>query len=327
MLKKISMAFSLWFAIGLFCMQLEARSIPDVIYSSKNRYTILDLLGEGVFGKVYSARDSSGSMYAIKCYKNISDSRDFYLDPKREYQIGRKLNHPNIIRAYEYFSGKSKGKEVHYLVLQLVDGKKLYDIPRGCINLEETIKAYDHFLSALIHALAHDLVYLDLHFGNLMMNEDHEIMIIDIASFFTFDEIHEYFSTKVVKKGPRGEDNTLVKNMKLEQFFSRNPELFEKLQKTFDGHDLGDIVMKRKSRDHLVLSYMTYYFDKMTEACVQIVYKSNLDRKSRIDLRAKMKLFAWNYEEDVEEEIDRPILYYIQTLKQLSKTFGQPDKK
>lgn len=325
MLNKIISTF-------LFCLfavhVIAEGSIPEVICSPKNTYTIIDLLGEGVFGKVYSAKDASGATYAIKCYKNISDSRDFYLDPKREYEIGRELNHPNIIRSYEYFSGTSpKGKTVQYLVLQYVDGKQLYRFSKGCMNFNKALTAFDRLLSALIHALSYERVYLDLHYGNLMLNKSFEIMIIDLASFFTFDEIHEFFSTRVVKKGPYAKEEKQIKELKIEQFFSKNTQLFEKLKKIYQDHELSDVIMKRKARDYLLLSYLTYYFDKITDACVQIFLKSDLNRNSRVNLRTKIKRFAWNYEEDAEEEIDQPILYYIQELKHLSKALVHQGKK
>lgn len=320
MLKKITavLAFMIVYCLSTIC--LEAGSIPEVIKSPKNSYTIIEKLGEGAFGKVYSAKDASGNIYAIKCYKDTSDSRKFYLDPKREYEIGRELNHPNIIRSHEYFSGTSKGKIVHYLVLQYVDGEQLYRFNKRCMNLKEATLAFDRLLSAFIHALEHERLYLDLHYGNLMLNQSFDIMIIDLASFFTFDEIHEFFSTKVVKKGPHIEEEKSVREMKIEQFFSNNPALFEKMQRVYQDNDLADIKAKGKVHDHLLLSYLTYYLDQMTEVCIQIILKSDLDRKSRMSLRAEIKRLAWNYEEDVDEQIEKPLIQYIQKLKQIPKS-------
>lgn len=319
------MGLSLFFAFCYFSLPAGAgESIPEVICSPKKCYSILGSLGEGAFGKVYLAKDSSGAHYAIKCYKKTSDRRDFYLDPKREYEIGRQLNHPNIIRSYEYFSATSKGKSMHYLVLQYVDGDELYRYPKGCMNLKETFNAFDRLLSALIHALSCERVHLDLHYGNLMLNQDFEIMVIDLASFFNFDEIHDFFSTKVIKKAPEKTQEKMIKEMKIEQFFSKNPLLFEKLHKIYQEHDLEDIEMKRKVHDHLLLSYLTYYFDRITEVCVQIVLRSDLGRDERMNLRTKIKRAAWNYDEDADEGIDQPLLYYIQKLKQLTKSLVRP---
>lgn len=323
MLNKIMAKFTFLFIICLVVTHLKAgENIPEVIYSPKNSYTILNQLGEGAFGKVYAAKDASGAMYAIKCYKNIPDKRSFYLDPKREYEIGRELNHPSIIRSYEYFSEvTSKGSTVHYLVLQYVDGKQLYRFPKKCMKVKEVQAAFERLLSAFIHALSHNRIYLDLHYGNLMLTQNYELMIIDVASFFTFDEIHEFFSTRVVKKGVYMDEEKHIKELKLEQFFCKNPELFEKMQKIYEEHEVSEVTMKHKGRDRLLLSYLTYYFDKITDTCVQILLRSDLKRNDKIKLRSKIKLSAWSYEEDVDEEIDQPLLHYLQELRLLTKTF------
>lgn len=323
MLNKTIAKFTFLFITFLCAATAAGESAPEIIHSPKNTYTVVNLLGEGAFGKVYAAKDASGVMYAIKCYKDISDKRNFYLDPKREYDIGRELNHPNIIRSYEYFSGTtSKGKTMHYLVLQYVDGKQLYRFPKKCMKLKEFQMAYDRLISALIHALSQDRIYLDMHYGNLMLNKNHEIMIIDVASFFTFDEIREYFSTKVIKKGPDTGQLMLMKDVKIEQFFSKNRELFEEMQKIYEDQELSEVRMKHKVRDRLLLSYFTYYYDKITDACVQLLLRSKLGRKDKIDLRTKIKRSSWSYEEDVDEEIDGPILNYLQELRQLSKSLA-----
>ena len=325
MLNKTAAKFT-FFIICLFALHVKAAEpMPEVLYSPKNSYTIINLIGEGAFGKVYAAKDTSGTVYAIKCYKNISDKRSFYLDPKREYDIGRELNHANIIRSYEYFSGLTpKGKTVQYLVLQYVDGKQLYRLPKKCMKVKEVLNAFDQLLSALIHAISYDRIYLDLHYGNLMLNKSYELMMIDLASFFTFDEIHEYFSTRVVKKGFSNTEGKQIKDLKIEQFFSKNAELFEKMQEIYENEALSEVKMKRKARDRLLLSYLTYYFDKITDACVQIILRSDLDRNSKINFRTKIKRSAWSYEEDVDEEVDQPILHYLHELKQLSKPFFHP---
>lgn len=293
--------------------------IPDVIRSPSKTYKVTGVLGEGVFGKVYSAKDTEGTLYAIKCYKNISDNREFYSDSKREYEIGRLLNHPNIIRSYDYFTINSKGKKDRYLVLQHVDGKQLYKYPKRFMTLKKAFTAIDRVLSAFIHAYTHDCIYLDLHFGNLMLNQNHEIMIIDLASFFTFDEVHQFFRTHVVKKGP-GENEKYVQPKKLDYFFSKNPELFEKMKTVFHEYDDSEsVLMKRKANDRLMLSYLTYYLDNITNTCAQLLVKSDMSRSDRMELRTNFKRLSWNYEEDVADQIDRPFVHCLTELRQMNK--------
>lgn len=310
---------SLFVTVFCFINPVSAfESIPEVICSPKNCYTILEKLGEGAFGKVYSAKDSSGTLYAIKCYKNRSFSGfDFFSDPKREFERGQQLDHPNIIKSYDYFSDVVDGEPVDYLVLQYVEGATLSQHPKRSLRQKEILKAFEKLLSALTYALTQDLVHLDLHGGNLMLDRNYELMVIDLASFFTFEEINDFFVAKSSKSSTEVQERQLFKEAKLEQFFAENPRLFAKMQQVYQGN-VARSSGKSEMRNHILLIYLVEYFNRITDSCVDLILKSDLDRGERIALRTKLKNYAWNYEEDADEGIDQPISYYLEQLSKLS---------
>lgn len=322
MFKKISVVLMLAIACFYFLEPVDAsESIPEFLRSEKNCYAILDVLGEGSFGKVYSAKDTSGALYAIKCYKKNSTGAYFFSDPKREFQIGQELDHPNIIKSYDYFSAEQDGELTDYLVIQYVDGSPLSNYPKRCIGREESLQAFAKLVSALMHALSQDRLYLDLHSNNLMFNQNYDLMVIDLASFFTFDEIYTYFQTNITESSVRGIQNKqLVKNAKIEQFFSENPKLLARVQLLYNGNAGITSEVDRRIRDAIILYLLTDYFNRITDTCVELVLKSDIERNERIMLRTKLKSIAWTYEEDVDEGIDLPISHYIEQLEALNGT-------
>nr|XP_057917745.1 serine/threonine-protein kinase tousled-like 2 isoform X2 [Doryrhamphus excisus] len=75
-----------------------------------NRYLLLHLLGRGGFSEVYKAFDLTEQRYvAIKIHqlnKNWRDDKkeNYHKHACREYRIHKELDHPRIVKLYDYFS-------------------------------------------------------------------------------------------------------------------------------------------------------------------------------------------------------------------------------
>jgi calcium-dependent protein kinase len=84
-------------------------------------YDFQDKIGEGSFGKVYKAvHKDTGKLRAIKMlYKKQMANK---ADIMTEIENLKKLDHPNVIRLYEYYETKSK----LFLVQELLQGEELY---------------------------------------------------------------------------------------------------------------------------------------------------------------------------------------------------------
>jgi Protein kinase domain len=349
MIKKIFLLILVLFAAHGFANEQENSdsSDPHTICSSTECYTVLKVLGEGAFGKVYAVEDSAGHPFAIKAYIHQSDPSFAHhplADPQREYQRGQLLNHPNIVKAYDLFEDQSDPENhMTYLLLELIKGKPLYEIPKKSLFPKQSLNSALQLIDALRYALSQKLLHLDLHGANVMLADSSETMVIDLASFFSFNELlkgaeekkEEEEKPDVIPDQPLQAQFASVKAnvkplhvKKLQQFFIQNPKLLEKIKLAAKKGKKGKKAPKyakenkipkvnKVDYDPALQPLLTYYFDRITEMCIEFILKSDLSREEKIEMRAAIKSLAWNYSEDLDDELLVPIDDYLYELTKL----------
>src|SRR5437016_3785444 len=88
------------------------------------RYEIQAELGQGGFGKVYSAFDPTVRRHvAIKVLTSLSDAELVARFRSETFTTGN-LHHTNIVTVYDY--GEENGAP--YLVMELLEGRNLKDL-------------------------------------------------------------------------------------------------------------------------------------------------------------------------------------------------------
>jgi len=224
----------------------------------------------------------------------------------------------------------------------LVEGKSVWSIPKKSLKLDQSLQAAIQLTDALRYALSLELIYLDLHTGNIMVDDSSDTKIVDLASFFTFDELFHFATNEEqnkeeqqkknkAKKQKKNKKNGIndqlsqLKEKKLRQFFKQNWRLLVRLQ--------GESKKKEKSRgskgtkskneeyDQRAVSMVcSDYFDRICETCMVFVRKSDLDREQKINMYAAIKKLAWHYSEDVEDELNTPIDAYFDKLTDILKS-------
>jgi serine/threonine protein kinase len=131
-------------------------------------------------GEVYRAIQSSlGRQVAIKVLPSEKVS-----DPERkqrfvqEAKSASSLNHPNIVTIYDI--GQAEG--VDFISMELVSGKALDQlIPRHGMRLNDALKYAVQIADALARAHAAGIVHRDLKPGNIMVNEDGLVKVLDFG--------------------------------------------------------------------------------------------------------------------------------------------------
>lgn len=79
--------------------------MPRKILDLGERYHVLDFIGSGAYGNVYSARDKQTDSYvAIKNCQKVLSSRTLAKRTLREMRILRYCNHPNVIKLIKILS-------------------------------------------------------------------------------------------------------------------------------------------------------------------------------------------------------------------------------
>lgn len=303
--------------VAIFCCFLHSAIALETINSPYESYTVIKKLGEGAYGEVYAVENSQGDKFAIKCYKIHEDTElalHHYMDVDREYRRGRVLNHPNIIKSYDLFSDHG----TNYLVLELVEGKTLHKTKRGDIPRQESLEAAVHFCEAVDYALSLGFFHLDLHEGNAMFSNEPDIKIIDLASFFTLNELFHFVVGKTEEEVATSfsEENS-TRQEKLQGFFLKNPLLFKQLKAASQKVNLKckaeseSSLLDISDEEHIQNIISAHYFGLFSEFLQRIIEKSDFSREERLTLCLEIKKLAWNYSEDVKTFHEAPYENYF----------------
>ena len=187
---------------------------------SKNKNPLTDIyeleyqLGEGGFGQVYLVRHKKMNLLrAMKVIPIISKNEKQKTD--KEIELLRKLDHPNIVKLFEYFSDDDK----YYLITEYCRGGDLFDLIKKKKRFSELSAAY--IMYQIFHALiychkVHHLIHRDIKPENIVIfrqNNDgedlYDVKLIDfgISQIFIRDNNNEkkvkgslcYISPEVLK--------------------------------------------------------------------------------------------------------------------------------
>lgn len=145
------------------------------------RYELYDKIGEGGMSVVYRARDRLLNRFiAIKILKPefVKDSK-FTESFRREAQSAAGLQHPNIVNVYDV------GKEgnIHYIVMELVEGQVLSDIIRenGPLHYKTALTLSKQIASALSFAHRNNIIHRDVKPHNVLLTTDGTAKITDFG--------------------------------------------------------------------------------------------------------------------------------------------------
>ena len=135
-------------------------------------YEIAAPLGRGGMGEVYRARDTRLDRdVALKLLPpHLAADGQFRARFEREAKSISALNHPHICTLHDVGSAVVDGRELHYLVLELIEGETLSRrLEKGRLPLEDVLRLGAQIASALDGAHRRGIVHRDLKPGNVMI--------------------------------------------------------------------------------------------------------------------------------------------------------------
>lgn len=204
-----------------------------VLTSDKDEYTLLDTLGRGGFGIVYSALDKQQEHVAIKEYfpvtlaqraadqmtvipiSNKKDSTKFFEEQKRRFfeeaeKMRRFKADPNIVNVYDCF----EANDTAYFVMEFISGKTfeqvLNSVPGHKMKLKYVLKNLSPLIDVLerIHntpvkdaqGKASVLIHRDISPDNIMFSDDGSIKLLDFGAARVVSSDGQFTLTNIGKK-------------------------------------------------------------------------------------------------------------------------------
>jgi len=154
----------------------------------KQRYHLLNRLGQGGMGSVYRAEDTElgNRLVAIKEMSqkglNQQEADEATNAFKREALLLAGLMHPNLPRIYDHFSEQGRW----YLIMDFIEGQTLEDYLTqhgGTLPLEEVLEYGTQLCSVLqyLHTRQPPIIFRDLKPDNVLRTSDGHLYLIDFG--------------------------------------------------------------------------------------------------------------------------------------------------
>lgn len=158
------------------------------------KYRLLSRLGAGGMGSVYLCehmfmrRRVALKVLPLKQAEDADSLDRFYM----EARAVACLDHPNIVRAHDI----DHEGDVHFLVLEHIDGTNLYELVRkhGPLGVERAAHYIRQAAQGLEHAHRAGLVHRDIKPGNLVLDRAGVVKVLDMGLARFFNEPEENLS-------------------------------------------------------------------------------------------------------------------------------------
>lgn len=159
-------------------------------------FQVLEKIKDGSVGTVFKAMNSKNQVYALKVLSEKNSSRpDKKREFKREASLAKSLQHPNIIRVYDYYNGPPRP----FFVMEFFLSENL---KFAMWHLPQRVYKYEfHILRQVADALSYlhskGIVHRDLKPENVLVAPDSTIKLIDFSIAQTkIDRMLSFFGSK-----------------------------------------------------------------------------------------------------------------------------------
>lgn len=146
-----------------------------------DQYVLLDLLGQGGMGAVYSAKQTRMKRrVALKVIRRENLTAPGTVERfQREAEAAARLSHPNIVIVHD----TNQVKGVHFLVMELLDGTDLAKLveQHGSLSIKCACDYVRQAALGLQHAHEQGLVHRDIKPHNLILTRQGTVKVMDLG--------------------------------------------------------------------------------------------------------------------------------------------------
>ena len=156
----------------------------------RDHYRIGKMLGTGAFGEVrVCVHRESGAQRAVKVLRKSHMDEDEKRMFFNEINVLKDLDHPNILKMYEFFEDEKR----YYIVTDICKGGELFDeiVARGKFSERDASVLMKQVLSCINYCHQNKIVHRDLKPENILLEQNKEfdqIKIIDFGTSLVVDE-------------------------------------------------------------------------------------------------------------------------------------------
>lgn len=148
-------------------------------------FVIIEKLGQGSYGEVYKVHDKTEQKdYAIKVIKKQFEAEGIPTDALREITILKKMNHPNIIRLNQIFTGKNHIELcLDYCDFDLKQFKEKYMEEESIYNDQTITHIMFQILKGMDYLHSKMIMHRDLKPQNILVNYTNQLIQVRIGDF------------------------------------------------------------------------------------------------------------------------------------------------
>ena len=160
--------------------------IPDRVFLNNEKidkeYDIRKIsLGSGSFGDVKKGvHKESKEIRAIKIIPKTYNYEDERKKMIEEITIMKKLDHPNIVKIYEFFEDENS----IYIIMEYLEGGELFDIlnKKKSFSEKESAEILKNILEGLSYLHSKNIAHRDLKPENILFTKNGILKIVDFGS-------------------------------------------------------------------------------------------------------------------------------------------------
>lgn len=144
------------------------------------RYRLLNRLGTGGAGVVFRAVNTKLDMpVAVKVLHESAQNRNKLEELRAEARLLAQINHPNVVRVFDFEDDHS----IPYLVMEYVEGLNLNDVlkQRGPLNWRDAVSICLQAAEGLRAASKMGIVHRDIKPGNILLTDEGVAKVTDLG--------------------------------------------------------------------------------------------------------------------------------------------------